>query len=172
MFIFWLGGKVTRTILANVTHNDKKIEICKRLYSDPLKCYHPCWRLFQNVSSLLQKHVLQRFRVSPRRPRKPSTAIRLILRWHIWTFSYTDQWARSAQNKFWPDDCMAVRPCAGGKWAHNATMDGRLAGRAASGQSRKPQKKTTGPRLYHDVATSYIAFITIWIKRHFIRKHT
>ena len=35
---------------------------------------------------------------------------------------------------------MAVRPFAGGKWAHDANMAGWQAGRVANCQSRKAQK--------------------------------
>ena len=36
------SDKVTRTILGDVIHNEKKIEFSKQLYPDPLKRYHPC----------------------------------------------------------------------------------------------------------------------------------
>ena len=42
---------------------------------------------------------------------------------------------------------ITVRPFAGGKRAHDATMDSRQAGRAVSGQPRKTPKKTTDCQL-------------------------
>ena len=116
----------------------RKSNYAKDSVHDPLKCYHPCWRLFQNVSLLLPKQTLHCLRLSPRTPRKPSNTIRQICRLHFWTLLYSNHGARSAQEH---DGQMNVRLFAGGKWANGATMDGEQAGRAASSQSRKTQKE-------------------------------
>ena len=97
-------------------------------------------KVIPNVSSLLPEQTLYLLRVSSRRPRKRSTTTRLVFQIQVYTLLYSDHWARSAQIKLWPDECMKVRPFAGGKWAYDATMDGQQTGRAASHE--KPTKKT------------------------------
>ena len=123
------------TILRIVKQNYTKVKM-NRIDPDPLKLYHSCRRFFQNVSSSLPRQALHRRTVSLRKPRKPSTIGRLVVQLLIYTSSYSDHWARSAHKKIWLDECMVVRPFAGGEWAHDATM----AGRAANGQSRKAKK--------------------------------
>ena len=40
-------------------------------------------------------------------------------------FSCSNHWARSVQKQLWPDECLTVRPFAGGERAHDAALDGQ-----------------------------------------------